>query len=631
MKAYKVNNLINSPSLKDVKIGGYTEELMNAFFKERIFSDHAKNVVYKEAESAFSNPVDDETAVGYWRGEFWGKWIISACEVFKYTQDTSLKEFIKQAAYNVMSFQRDDGYIGSYKDSKNFMPADPKETLKTVGFECVWNWNIWCRKYTLWGLLECYELTQDEAILRSAQRHADLVIKEINEAGVELRQTGTFFGLPSCSIMKPMLILHKYTEDDNYLNFAVEIAENWERSDNQIPNLIANSLSGKRLTDWYPNSPKWAKAYEMMSCFEGIIELYRYTGTEKYLKSAECFYEILKEYEQNLIFSVAYNDLFADAADEINAISEPCDIIHWMRVCSELYKLTGNSKYMDTFENAFFNPFLASVFRDGKWGARCVRGAGRHFSAPSQCTFKYNHCCVNNMPRGFMNMAECAIMQKSDAVVINLYESNTVTLDGASVKISEGYFKTGEVDINVEFSSSPSKIMLRIPSWSKDTQIMCSGTSCNFSEGFAVITDTQKSNSIHVKFDIKPVIHEFKKPIPTHTADDWKLRRWLLPEHDTYTLEDEFLHEKRCIITYGATLLAKSKFAGDTEDEIFRNPVHINENYNCKITPLDADNTRLKFLAEISDGTHTIKTNICDYATSGNIKSDDPYLFSIYF
>ncbi|MBP3375533.1 MAG: hypothetical protein J6L83_02080 [Clostridia bacterium] len=45
----------------------------------RVTSDYAQSVAYKEAEDAFVNQLDDKTAAGLWQGEFWGKWIISAC------------------------------------------------------------------------------------------------------------------------------------------------------------------------------------------------------------------------------------------------------------------------------------------------------------------------------------------------------------------------------------------------------------------------------------------------------------------------------------------------------------------------------------------------------------------------
>ena len=37
----------------------------------------------------------------------------------------------------------------------------------------------------------------------------------------------------------------------------------------------------------------WSKTYESLSCFDGLLELYRITGDKKYLEATEKFYDIL--------------------------------------------------------------------------------------------------------------------------------------------------------------------------------------------------------------------------------------------------------------------------------------------------------------------------------------------------
>ena len=128
-------------------------------------------------------------------------------------------------------------------------------------------------------MLEAYGLLGDKFMLDSSVGMADCIIREMDELGVLPNDTGTFNGLPSCSLMKPMLILYRYTEDKKYLDFCLKIADRWERVE-IMPAIIANSLSDKRIREWYPDSNKWAKAYEMMSCFEGLLEYYRVTGND---------------------------------------------------------------------------------------------------------------------------------------------------------------------------------------------------------------------------------------------------------------------------------------------------------------------------------------------------------------
>lgn len=632
MKPYIKENIIKNTPLEKVKVKGYTKELMDIFFEKRIFSDHGKNVVFKEAEDAFRNCIDDSTSVGLWQGEFWGKWIISAARVCKYTNDAELKEFLHNAALTLIGFQRENGYIGTYKNSKNFMsPAPTEEVIREMGWPCNWNWNIWCRKYTLWGLLECYDLTGDENILNACVRLTDNLLSELKETGRKLGETGTFKGMPSCSILKPMLILYRITEDEKYLSFCLNFVKDWENSE-IMPGLIANTLSKKTLGQWYDFNIKWAKAYEMMSCFDGLAELYRVTGEEKYLKACENFYDIVIENELNPLYSVAFNDEFRDAKFNVNVITEPCDVIHWMRVCHELFTLTGNAKYMDSFELAFYNPFLASSYKDGMWGARGARGHGRHLTVDGQAGMKHNHCCVNNMPRGYMNMAESCVMTGKNSIYINLYTETEATVgNGIKVVIEGDYLADSSAKITVDFgSAAPYEIKLRIPSWSKSNKVIADGKEYNPESGYFTTLPTESKAVIEVEFDnsIKIIPIDAHKELP---EDEWKLKRRVsantLGEGDP----DTFLYDSRCVLRKGAILLCRTKLIGNTEEEMFGDNL-IDTSYKCTFTkakPADGVNMQLDITLE--NNYNRIVTKVCDYASGTNIIADNMRYFSIYF
>ena len=232
---------------------------------------------------------------------------------------------------------------------------------------------------------------------------ADQLIGELKEKNIDILKTGVLCGLPSCSILKPMLILYRLTEDETYLQFCLDIATRWET---EKPGLILNPLQGKMTGEWYGASEEellsWTKVYESLSCYDGLLELYRVTGEAKYLEATERFYDMLEKCEKNLLFSIGYNDRYYNASNELNVLSEPCDAIHYIRVCYELFKLTGKVHYLDSIELIYCNAMLAAPCKDGKWGARTVRGAGKHEYAHYQAKMQYSHCCVNNTPRGLL-------------------------------------------------------------------------------------------------------------------------------------------------------------------------------------------------------------------------------------
>ncbi len=636
---YTIDNLFATTDLAAVRIGGSVGHLLGKLIEGRITSQEARDGGYREAEDAFKNRIDDQIIVGYWQGEFWGKWVISAARVCRHTGDRELAEFLRQGCYALMSYQREDGYIGTYKDSLNMFACDRQEAKKVVGWECNWNWNVWCRKYTLWGLMECYLLLKDPKILDAACRHASHLIKELRDNHIRLCDTGTFNGLPSGSIIKPMLLLWETTGDQKYLDFSIEAAGDWDRPDGRCPNLIANARSGKPVHEWYPESQTWAKAYEMMSCLDGLLELYRVTGKRDYFEAVEAIYERLLEAEYNTVFSVGFNDIFGHAANKINAASEPCDVIHWLRVSYELFMLTGKSRYLDLFELAFYNSFLAGVYRDGKWGSRGVRSAGRHITALQQAGFTKNHCCVNNLPRGFMNMAQAIAVQGKDGIRLNLFSEAEVTLqapDGKPIHIRIGgdYLQHGLAEIEIDNTSADSvPLFVRIPVWSRETTVRINGKSQPATAGeYLETTLAPGATRLEIQFDRTPSLCEFPHELEEYGPKHWAIQRWTLGASDSvsYVPPELMAKERMCTLRVGPLLLARSKRIGNTVEEMFGGKTVCGKNYRCKVTPFPMPNVRCGFQVEFVSADDRFSTTMCDYASAGNEILDDEAHFNIY-
>ena len=634
-----VFNKINAPLLQDTRLGGYAGILSARFFEERIFSEEAYNGIFKEAEDAFREKLDDQTIIGYWRGEFWGKLVISAARVCRYTGNKELYAFLKRAAETMLSLQEADGYLGTYRNHDFVCPPAAEDAEKLVGWKCCWCWNIWCRKYTLWGLIELYDLLGDEAILTDARRLADHLIDQLERLNLTLGETGTFAGMPSGSIIKPMLLLYRRTNDPRYLKLCVDMAEDWDRADGKKPNIIANALSGKPVADWYPGDT-WAKAYEMMSCLDGLLELYRVTGTEKYFAAVRAMYDLLVKYELNPLFSVGFNDQFSNAARQINGITEPCDVIHWMRVCYELFTLTGESKYMDSFELAYYNAFLAGSFKDGRWGARGVRSHGRHL-VEHQLRLKYSHCCVNNMPRGYMNRAQAAVMNGGEGLYINLFDEfdAVIACPGGqdSVSIRGSYTRDCRAVITVDHRAQRAEgLLVRVPAWSEKSEIRVNGKTFAPAAGgwFRATLAPNSVNLIEIAYDNTPRVHPFPWPTPRLPEDAWKCVRFCSRSETglgNMNYED-MIFEPRCTLTMGPILLCRSRLIGNTESEMFDAPSVFGQ--DCALT-LEDETTlghQCVFKATLTTPAGALETRVCDFASGTNvISADDARLFSIWF
>lgn len=640
MISYTMNDRIHPADLSCVQMDGYPAAKAQAFFDCRILSPEGRSAVFREAEQAFVDRIDDVTGVGYWRGEFWGKLTLSAVRVCRYTGDESLKAFLRESAHRVMSTQDPDGYIGTYKNVDFIQSPDVNVTEKLVGWKCNWCWNVWCRKYTLWALLECYELLEDPSILAACRRLADHLLSQLQRLGLELRDTGTFNGLPSGSLIKPLLVLYRHTGEEKYLNLCVKTAENWDRADGAIPNLIANARSGRPVHEWYPHSELWAKTYEMLSCLDGLLELYRVTGVKKYLDCVLQMQKTLSENELNTLFSVGYNDIFAHASAYQNAITEPCDVIHWMRVNYELFKLTGEEKYMNFFELAYLNAFLAGSFRDGAWGARCVRTSGRQMVA-YQCGLELNHCCVDNMPRGFMNAAEAAVMTFDKGLYINLFTGcrARVTLpDGsaARVQITGDYARESAAEISIESNSAAVfTVRLRIPGWSAHNRVACAGKEyAPAAGGWLELPLTPGLNQISARFDAAPRLVQFPHAVEPLPKEDWHVRRWCNHVPDPFgelgAVPAQYMSwEKRCTLMKGPLLLAKSKEVGESSQSMFAQPP-VSPDASVALTPVESDAVWTAWQAVFTADGRTQTAALCDYASAADRILSDPAYFTVW-
>ncbi|MCQ2390334.1 MAG: glycoside hydrolase family 127 protein [Kiritimatiellae bacterium] len=608
-------------ALKDVRLGGGPALKMQAFFRERMLSDFAQKEIFGEARRAFETRDDDiKGHGGVWRGEFWGKLMLGTARVAEHLQDHALLAFVREECHRLMALQDADGYLGSYADKELVAITDLEATRKIYGwYPC---WNLWNRKYCIWGMFAAYKATGDRAILDSVVRQMDQWIAMMHRKGIRLYDSGThqMYGMPSMSILKPLLLLYRETGKEAYLAYAKEMIPDWDRADGACPNFFRNATNGKMLADWYPEAQTWAKCYEMMSCLDGLVEYYRVTGEKRVLETVMAIRDNLAVSEANPFGGVGFGDKFLHAAQRPNALSEVCDAIHWIRLNLDLYLETGANRCLDAIETAYFNNFLAGVFRRGDYGAFFVRGVCRHENQ-YQCGFAYNHCCVNNVPRTFMDMCEGAItVDEAGVFHVNFYQDATVTLNGVKFAISGDYPKGNVVRVE---ASKPVKPVFRKPAWCPKMTVVEEVEGCAWK----------------LVFDMNPrivdrVMADEKASNDPSSAEFWMRRRFMdgKPQANA-DVGARYRLTPAAQVMYGPLVLAKAKRVGDTEAEIFA-PTSVNgKGYAVKVTPRASDRVWCAFDVELAKpGAPTIQVKACDFQSAG----DEPLsrgaeAFSIWF
>ncbi len=356
----------------------------------------------------------------HWQTEFWGKYMHSAVPFWRYTGSERLGEKIAAGVNEIIGLQEPDGYIGNYAPEDRFGRG----------------WDVWGAKYTLMGLMHYYDATKDERALESAKRLCDCLIAERGpngRRGSDLRLTGMYGGLPSLSVLEPVVWLYKRTKEPRYLAFADHIVKQMTEFPDG-PELLKQAgvpVAERRFSkvnpyhSWKPEHAL-TKAYEMMSCYQGLIEYYEVTGRSELLDAAVKTAKSIAETEINLAGGGAAGEHWFHGADQqwrhISWQQETCVIITWMRLCEKLRAATGDPYWSDQLERTFYNAYLGSLNLEADTFAAYTPMMGSRAPGHHHCRLHTN-CCNANGPRGWLCVLDRAFTAEGGAATVDFYMS----------------------------------------------------------------------------------------------------------------------------------------------------------------------------------------------------------------
>ncbi|MDZ7607901.1 MAG: glycoside hydrolase family 127 protein [Cyclobacteriaceae bacterium] len=442
----------------------------------------------------------DETRC--WQMEFWGKWMLSAVDAWKYNHDPELLVKMKAAVDGLIATQLPNGYIGNYSPEKQLT-----------------GWDIWGRKYCLLGLLKYYEISSDKTALDAAAKSADYLIGQVGPEKTDIISTGFYRGMASTSILEPIVYLYNHTQNHRYLDFAKYIVVRWESEGG--PRLISKALAGVAVKDRFPVPENWwswensQKAYEMMSCYDGLLELYKITKNPDYLKAVIATADNIMATEINIAGSgSAFECWYGTSEKQIQPTyhtMETCVTTTWMKLCNKLLAITGDVKYADQIEKTFYNALMASMKYDASEIAKYSPLEGARIEGENQCSMPIN-CCNANGPRGFVMIPEYAAKPFENGVYLNYYGPMEVKLNHEkakeiSIRVESNYPESANIRIYVSTEKPTDfQVNLRIPAWSTITKVKVidetvsevrPGTYCSISRTW------KKGDFIDLELDMK--------------------------------------------------------------------------------------------------------------------------------
>ena len=472
-----------------VTIGGHLGHKLNQCITNRIMVQEINPIL-----DLFLTRTND---TGGFKGEFLGKWLTAAALSCRYQENPALQGTVDRAVEQLIKAASPEGYITTYQPGAEF---------KT--------WDVWIQKYVLLGLIAEYDQTGKQADLEAAKRSADYVLSRNGPGKLSIEEYGppSHKGGCSFSILEPMVLLYERTGEKRYLDFARYIVAAWSKPGKYAPQgirLIENAEAGTPLVE-----SEVLHSYALMSCFEGLCELYRATGKQRYLDACLKFAQIIMREELMITGSVSNHEMWYNGAlEQTETLERPvetCATATWMKLCYQLLRLTGDSKWADRMEVSLYNNLLGAMMPQGEWWSYDSPLTGER--APSRQQGVHLSCCVSSGPRGLLITPEWAVMRSvAGGPVVNLYSPGTASLklpNGKNLNIVQetGYPLTALITLTLQ-PEKPSSfaLKLRIPEWSKLTVIKVNEEPIKCQPGsYASIERKWKANDkVTLKLDLR--------------------------------------------------------------------------------------------------------------------------------
>ncbi len=452
---------------------------------------------------------------GGWRGEYWGKMMRGASFTYAYTKNPELYAVLTKTVEDMLESADEYGRISSYDIEHEFD-----------------GWDIWSRKYVLLGMQYFLEICTDgalcEKIKKSMCAQVDYLISRIGEREDGkmpiTKATRHWRGLNSSSLLEPIVRLYNITGEQKYLDFAEYIVG---CGGTEVVNIFDLAYENKLYPYQYPIT----KAYEMTSCFEGLLEYYRVVGDERHKTAVINFADKVLESDFTIIGCCGCTHELFDRSSVRQAnttngriMQETCVTVTLMKFFTQLTLLTGDAKYSDAFEISMYNAFLGAINTDRATEPTVVaqnptwcieplpfdsyspltagtRGNGIGGLKLMSDNHYYGCCaCIGSAGNGLMS--KMATLASRNGIVLNMYfdgVTKTASPSGTPVtfKITTRYPADGEIKIELDTEVCESfEILLRNPAWSKETVLSVNGESVEVSSGYVKLFRRWKSGDV---------------------------------------------------------------------------------------------------------------------------------------
>ena len=388
------------------------------------------------------------------------KTIEGASYILQTYPDKKLVAYIDSVLDVIASAQEPDGYLYT---SRTQNPKEPHEWAGDTRWskEEDLSHELYNLGHMVEGAIAHYQATGSRKFLDIAIRYADVVCKEVGP------NPGQACVVPGHQIAEMALAkLYLVTGDKKYLDEAKFFLD--YRGKTTI--VHDYSQAHKPVIE---QDEAVGHAVRAAYMYAGMADVAALTGDQDYVKAIDAIWDNIvtkKLYITGGIGATSNGEAFGKNYElpNMSAYCETCAAIGNVYVNYRLFLLHGDSKYYDVLERTLYNGLISGVSLEGNgfFYPNPLESMGQH---QRQAWFGCA-CCPSNICRFIPSLPGYIYAVKGHDVYLNLFLSNSATLDVAGKKVAltqtTNYPWEGETKVVIDKNTvGDFNLKVRIPGW----------------------------------------------------------------------------------------------------------------------------------------------------------------------
>lgn len=409
---------------------------------------------------------------GLLAGHGMGHYLTAAAQAIKLTGDVELEAKLSDIVSGLKECQDAAGSYGGSEEGFLFAANVSDVNNVELQFDIVQGdaegstWVPWYNMHkTIQGLVDTYKYTGNTEALEVASNLGDWVYNRVSQWTLQQQKTVSYTeygGMNDC-----MYDLYKYTHKEEHKEAAHKF------DDPDLYNVILSG-SGDTLKGRHANTtiPKFLGALNRYVALKEVEN----ANEADYLKYAEDFWTLVVENHAYITGGTSDMEHFRGDneldATRTQANCESCCAHNMLKLSKELFKITGDRKYADYYENTLRNAIMGAINKEGAFSYFTPMATGyyKFFGTADPATNMF-WCCTGTGMENYTKLGDGIYFKDEDSLTVNQYVASEVTWKEKNLKLIQSSDVTAsdkaEFTVNLLNNAQPvaAKLKLRVPDW----------------------------------------------------------------------------------------------------------------------------------------------------------------------